>query len=151
MFSAPPEETRAMALWSDSIEEGTGPVIGFSAVQKRVLEGNASWLLISTLPDTIDGQKCLLKGTLECSKEEPMMNTIIESKRQRSVCVIVYGRNHMDESVNKKWKQIRSMGFTRSYKYTGGMFEWLLLQDVYGRDNFPTTSLAADILEFEPK
>jgi hypothetical protein len=34
--------------------------------------------------------------------------------------------------------------------YFGGMFEWLLLQDVYGSDSFPTTSKEIDILKFKP-
>ena len=31
------------------------------------------------------------------------------------------------------------------------MFEWLLLQDIYGNDNFPTTSKDLDILKYKPK
>jgi hypothetical protein len=30
----------------------------------------------------------------------------------------------------------------------GGMFEWLLMQDVYGFDEFPTTTKICDILKF---
>ena len=32
--------------------------------------------------------------------------------------------------------------------YTGGIFEWLLLQDIYGKDEFPTTSEELDILKY---
>jgi hypothetical protein len=35
--------------------------------------------------------------------------------------------------------------------YLGGMFEWMLLQDIYGRDEFPTTSKVLDILKYKPK
>jgi hypothetical protein len=30
------------------------------------------------------------------------------------------------------------------------MFEWMILQDVYGMDEFPTTSKVLDILKFKP-
>jgi len=35
--------------------------------------------------------------------------------------------------------------------YPGGLFEWLLLQDIYGEDNFPTTKKEMDILRFKGK
>lgn len=147
MFTKPDESPHTITVWNGEL----GPTIGFNVVQKYLRENNDSWLLISTLPDTPDGQKCLIEKTTACSREETLMNRIIEGKRQQDICVIIYGRHHMDENVQKKWKQIRGMGFTRAHKYAGGMFEWLLLQDVYGEDNFPTTTKAADILEFEPK
>jgi hypothetical protein len=34
------------------------------------------------------------------------------------------------------------------FVYTGGLFEWLLLQDIYGKDEFPTTSDELDILKY---
>ena len=30
------------------------------------------------------------------------------------------------------------------------MFEWMLLQDIYGTDDFPTTINELDILKFKP-
>ena len=36
------------------------------------------------------------------------------------------------------------------YLYLGGLFEWLLLQDIYGFDDFPTTSRQLDILKYKP-
>jgi hypothetical protein len=35
--------------------------------------------------------------------------------------------------------------------YLGGMFEWMLLQDIYGKEDFPTTEEELDILKFKPK
>ena len=32
----------------------------------------------------------------------------------------------------------------------GGIFEWLLLQDIYGDDQFKTTSRELDILKYKP-
>ena len=58
--------------------------------------------------------------------------------------------NNNDESVIKKYKQLVSLGFENTYIYLGGMFEWLLLQDIYGNDNFPTTSRELDIMKYKP-
>ena len=35
------------------------------------------------------------------------------------------------------------------YAYSGGLFEWLMLQDIYGQDLFPTTKIEKDILKFK--
>jgi len=35
------------------------------------------------------------------------------------------------------------------YVYIGGLFEWLLLQDIYGDEEFPTTSKIIDILKYK--
>jgi hypothetical protein len=32
----------------------------------------------------------------------------------------------------------------------GGLFEWLMLQDIYGSDEFPTTKKELDILKYKP-
>jgi len=42
------------------------------------------------------------------------------------------------------------LGFTNVYVYPGGIFEWLLLQDIYGENEFPTTKIEIDILKFKP-
>ena len=34
--------------------------------------------------------------------------------------------------------------------YYGGIFEWSLLQDTYGENNFPTTSCIIQYLQFKP-
>ena len=41
------------------------------------------------------------------------------------------------------------MGFSQIYVYPGGIFEWLLLQDIYGEDSFPTTKKELDILKYK--
>jgi hypothetical protein len=42
-----------------------------------------------------------------------------------------------------------SLGFINIYLYNGGLFEWLLLQDIYGDDNFPTTKKNIDLLKYK--
>ena len=43
------------------------------------------------------------------------------------------------------------LGFHNVFIYPGGIFEWLLLQDVYGDedDAFPTTVKELDILRYK--
>ena len=63
---------------------------------------------------------------------------------------IIYGENTNDEKIETKYSQLKGLGFTKLYLYRGGMFEWLLLQDIYGTDEFPTTSKLLDILQYRP-
>jgi hypothetical protein len=62
--------------------------------------------------------------------------------------LVIYGKNANDPTVDKKVKQLLGLGFVHIYVYPGGLFEWLLLQDVYGSDEFPTTKQVLDILKF---
>ena len=59
-------------------------------------------------------------------------------------------KNNSDKSVEDKYLKLQGLGFTNIYIYPGGMFEWLLLQDIYG-ENFRTTSKELDILKYKPK
>ena len=49
----------------------------------------------------------------------------------------------------KKYEQLIGLGFTNIYIYPGGLFEWLCLQDIYSKDEFPTTREELDILKFK--
>ena len=64
--------------------------------------------------------------------------------------IIVYGKNSNDEKIYKKYNQLVSLGFYNVYIYIGGLFEWLLLQDIYGETDFPTTKKELDILKYKP-
>ena len=44
---------------------------------------------------------------------------------------------------------MQALGFTNIALYLGGLFEWLLLQDIFGFDNFPTTTKTIDILKYK--
>ena len=43
-----------------------------------------------------------------------------------------------------------TLGFQNIYLYVGGLFEWLMLQDIYGDKEFPTTSKQLDFLKYKP-
>jgi len=104
-------------------------------------------LLITTIPITFIGlsgggkrEIPLIYGTLAPEMEEAYMNELLETLDAVSlseILVIVYGRNATDKSVIEKAKQMYSLGFTSVCVYLGGMFEWCLLQDVYGEKEFP--------------
>ena len=123
--------------------------IGFEDV-KYAIEHPSQYLLINTL--SASEQRCLIKNTLPCMVEETTINEKIAQFQMRKCCIIVYGRNSADALADKKYKQLSSLGFTNVYIYSGGLFEWLLLQDVYGANEFPTTEKEMDILRYrEPK
>ena len=63
--------------------------------------------------------------------------------------IIVYGKNNNDDKLFNKYQQLIGLGFTNVHIYIGGIFEWLLLQEVYGNEQFPTTSSELDILKYK--
>ena len=64
--------------------------------------------------------------------------------------ITIYGKNcQEEEKIIKKYKQLQKLGFKNIYIYCGGLFEWLLLQDIYGKDEFPTTIKENDILKYK--
>lgn len=119
--------------------------IGFEDV-KYAIDHSSQYLIINTLPAF--EQTCLIKNTLPCAIEETTINEKITQFQIRKCCIIVYGKNSSDNSADKKYKQLCSLGFTNVYVYSGGLFEWLLLQDIYGNGEFPTTTKELDILKY---
>jgi len=120
--------------------------INFEDIQ-YVLKNLESHLLINTLPDT--EQTCLLPNTVHASQEEAIINKYLKNGL-KNIKIIIYGRNCNDEKIYTKSSQLFSLGFYNVYIYTGGLFEWLLLQDVYGSQEFPTTKKELDLLKYKP-
>ena len=58
-------------------------------------------------------------------------------------------KNHRDLKVIDKYNQLKKLGFTNVYIYFGGLFEWLMLREIYGDINFPITSQCSDILIYK--
>ena len=113
-----------------------------------VIKNINNYLLLNTLSQS--EQNCLINGTLLAHQEEETINKLL-SNRTRKIKIVIYGRNCNDEKIYKKYHQLFSLGFTNIYMYVGGMFEWLLLQDIYGPEEFPTTSKQLDIIKFKPQ
>ena len=57
--------------------------------------------------------------------------------------------NSCDNTLNTKCEQLNQLGFINIYVYPGGLFEWLLLQDIYGEELFQTTSKEIDHLKYK--
>ena len=121
--------------------------VNFEYVQNYCNFRNDKLLLINTLD--YSKQDCLIKNTIHASKEEDVLNVCL--KKNKAIIILIYGENCSDNKVIEKYNQLYKLGFTNLYVYIGGLFEWLLLQDIYGEDEFPTTSKIHDILNYKGK
>ena len=120
--------------------------VSYEDVQSTIINTNTKSILINTMNQ--EEQECLIHNTLPIIDEVMYMNELLEN--QQYEYIYIYGKNYMDRSINKKYEQLISLGFTNVYIYGGGMFEWLLLQDIYDVELFPTTSVEIDILKYRP-
>jgi hypothetical protein len=121
------------------------PRINFEDIQFSIKNRDTT-VIINTLPNT--SQDCLIKNTIPSYQEEEMINSLIKTGR-KDIKIVVYGKNTSDDTVYKKYQQLVQLGFYYVYIYSGGLFEWMLLQDIYGSDDFPTTKKELDILKFK--
>jgi hypothetical protein len=122
--------------------------VNFEDIQIICKNQKPSTIMINTL--LLNQQNCLIKPTIQAIQEEHIINQFIQQK-QLSIYIIIYGKNNNeDDSIIKKYKQLKNLGFINIFIYKGGLFEWLLLQDIFGEDEFPTTSKENDILKYKP-
>lgn len=119
------------------------PKINYEDVKLSI--NNSNYLLINTLPN--HEQNCLIYKTIHFASEEQIINDLVNNNKSHNI--IIYGKNCNDDSVYKKYNQFIDLGFTNVYLYLGGLFEWLLLQDIYGKDMFKTTSNELDIIKYK--
>ena len=116
--------------------------VNFEDVQYAVKHKN--YLLINTLSK--DEQNILIHGTVSYHKEESIINEYLKNP---NINIIIYDKNASENRPFEKYNQLTKLGFTNVYIYPGGLFEWLLLQDIYSEENFPTTSKEMDILKYK--
>jgi hypothetical protein len=119
--------------------------IGFEDVLPSLKNPN-QYILISTLPP--ENQSCLIYGTIRVEHEEGVLNRLLEQYDLRSYKFIIYGQHSSDNSVESKYRQLKGLGFQEVYIYGGGLFEWLLLQELYGGNEFKTHGTCNDILAY---
>ena len=112
---------------------------------QTVIKNPEIYLIINTFSPT--EQQCLILNTILATEEEEIINKFL--KENKSIIIIIYGKNCNDETINKKYQQLYSLGFYNIFVYSGGMFEWLLLQDIYGKELFPTTKKELDLLKYK--
>lgn len=120
--------------------------INFEDVQSMMIHGSGA-VIISTLP--VEKQDCLIQGTLSASEEVTKINEMLSNGTCAAIPIIVYGENSCDDTLRNKCNQLIKLGFGNVYIYVGGLFEWLLLQDIYGAELFPTTRMEKDLLKFK--
>jgi hypothetical protein len=126
------------------------PKVSYEDIQMVVYRNSHvqhSTLIINTLPPTL--QHCLIKTTVDIRFEERVVNTFIE--KNPDIMIIIYGKNSNDITILHKYEQLVKLGFTNVYIYTGGIFEWMLLHEIYGKELFQITRYEIDILRYRPK
>ena len=112
-----------------------------------VIKNPESHILINTLNE--NEQACLIQNTICIQKEVELINKLIQNGKKH-IKIIIYGRNCNDEKIYIKYNQLVSLGFYDVFIYTGGLFEWLMLQDIYGDKEFLTTKKEIDFLKYKP-
>jgi len=106
---------------------------------------NNSNIIINTMDE--NNQECLIPNTIAPYQEVKLLNECLNDNKNQKI--IIYGTNNNDEKIFIKYQQLIGLGFTNVSIYIGGMFEWLLLQEIYGIDKFPTTTSELDILKYK--
>lgn len=118
--------------------------INFEDMQHAIKDNEKSVIINTLIPDK---QQCLIKGTITIEEEIKILNHYLS--KDTKIRIIIYGINACDPTILQKYNQLMNLGFYNIYIYPGGMFEWLLLQDIYGEDIFPTTTKEKDLLRFK--
>ena len=103
-----------------------------------------NYIIINTLDP--NNQNCLIKNTLCINDEIKLLNNKNFNKKTN---IIIYGMNSTDNTIITKYNQLISLGYKNIYIYMGGLFEWLLLQDIYGNEYFKTSTKELDILKYK--
>lgn len=116
--------------------------VGFEDIQQFTQDDG---IIINTLRE--NDQHVLIQKTVSADHEIMMVKKAIKHNKK----IIIYGYNNNDESIFKKYKQILDLGHNNVYVYIGGLFEWLLLNDIYGNELFPVTNKTNDFLIYRPK
>ncbi len=114
---------------------------------KYFINNNETSIIINTLSE--NEQNCLIKNTTIASEEVNIINNNIDNNLNMNV--IIYGKNCLDKTIYNKYNQLQKHCCKNLYIYPGGLFEWLCLQDIFGNEEFSTTSCELDILKYKPK
>lgn len=118
----------------------------FDMIHFEDIHKDENSLLINTLP--MSEQEVLIDKTINAQIECETINDLIKKKNYDKK-IIIYGKNYRDKTIIKKFNQLKKMGFKNIYIYFGGLFEWVLLQDIFSEEHFKTTSKINDILKYK--
>jgi hypothetical protein len=117
--------------------------INFEDMQYAITDNDT--IIINTMKPEL--QDCLIYRTVLIHNEVELLNQLLNTNT--GTRIVIYGINASDETIVTKYNQLASLGFYNVYVYPGGLFEWLLLQDIYGTDAFRTTKKELDILKYK--
>ena len=135
-------------MLSSFFHHSTFNKIGFDDVYFSIISPDSNIILINTL--IIEEQNILIKNTIPSDVEERIINDSLLLYEPKTI--ILYGKNCIDSTMESKYNQLIQLGYLRNslFIYYGGLFEWCLLQDVYGDNNFPTTNQVIDFFKYKP-
>ena len=120
--------------------------INFEDMQ-NIVNNKSDYLVINTLDKNM--QTCLISTTINISQEEQIINELLSNNLNKKI--VIYGKNSDDEKIYEKVHQLHKLGFNYLYVYSGGLFEWLLLQDIYTDKNIKTTKKELNLMKYKPK
>jgi hypothetical protein len=100
-------------------------------------------IIINTM--TQNEQYCLISGTMTPNDEIATIQSL-QDELDYKKNIVVYGKHSTDTTVDTKYNQLKNLGFTNVFIYRGGMFEWTLLQKVYGNNEFMTSGTSTEPL-----
>lgn len=123
--------------------------ISFFDIQNIIKMNPYNYYIINTLP--LNLQHCLIKNTINCTKEEVLINELVQDVSKYDVHIIIYGMNANDNTIQTKYLQLQKLGFINIYVYPGGLFEWVSLKNIYGEEMFKVEGDENDILDYAPK
>ena len=117
----------------------------FETIQEMIKGNSRDIILINTLDR--NNQSCLIQGTLSVGDEIKVIDESLRKRQKKTI--YIYGKNYNDETVYKKYEQLSKISQFECYIYLGGLFEWLLLQEIYGCLLFPTNGSEQDLLKYK--
>ena len=117
----------------------------FETIQEIIKTNSRDIILINTLDR--NNQSCLIQGTLSVGDEIKIIDESLRKRQKKTI--YIYGKNYNDETVYKKYEQLSKISQFECYIYLGGLFEWLLLQEIYGNSLFPTNKVEQDLLKYK--
>ena len=122
--------------------------IGFEDI-KIAIKSTNKYIIINTLE--LNQQDILIENTVNVSEEENIINKILYLYSEPDRPIIIYRKNSTDSTALKKYDQLVKLGIKDVYIYYGGLFEWLLLNELYGNEEFPVTNSSnIDLLKYRP-
>jgi hypothetical protein len=124
-------------------DTGTGhvPVV----VGPNYISDSATEIILLATPE-VDTKGWRIAGTLPPETEEREVNRVIQAFNASGINpkekIVYYGLNAVDKSPDQQVAKLASHGIAGSV-YRGGMFEWLLLREVFGADAYAVSPVSS--------